>query len=262
MIGDILLSFLLQIAFTVGIIVLFGFLIALCNKKFYANFGSRALRVCYITGAIGTPLHESAHALMCLLFGHKIVEIKFFQINSDDGCLGYVKHTYNPKNIYCRIGNFFIGVAPIVCISAVLYLLAYVLLPGFVSDIAVSVGAVDSAAGWGDAFISVLSSVPAFFLYAATWQWWVFVLVGIFLALHMTLSKPDIQGAWSGILLLLVAVLIADAILGLVSPTLLSSFTAAVMKIGSWLLSFLVLALLISVLALLLSFVFRLCRRK
>ena len=82
MIGDILLSFLLQIAFTVGIIVLFGFLIALCNKKFYANFGSRALRVCYITGAIGTPLHESAHALMCLLFGHKIVEIKFFQINS------------------------------------------------------------------------------------------------------------------------------------------------------------------------------------
>ena len=36
---DILVCFLLQIAFTVGIIFLFGCLIALCNGRFYANFG-------------------------------------------------------------------------------------------------------------------------------------------------------------------------------------------------------------------------------
>lgn len=100
MIVNILVAFLLQIIFTVGLIVLFGFLIAQCNKRFYANFGNYGLTVCYITGALGTPLHECAHALFCVIFGHKVVEIKLFQINSDDGMLGYVRHTYNKKNIY------------------------------------------------------------------------------------------------------------------------------------------------------------------
>ena len=85
MIGNLLVCFLLQIAFTIGLIILFGFLIALCNKKFYANIGNYSRMVCYITGAIGTPLHECAHALFCVIFGHKITAIKLFQINSDDG---------------------------------------------------------------------------------------------------------------------------------------------------------------------------------
>ena len=104
MIGDILVCYLLQIVFTVGLIVLFGFLIAFCNKRFYANFGNYGRAVCYITGAIGTPLHECAHALFCLIFGHKVTEIKLFQINAADGTLGYVNHSYNPKNIYHKVG--------------------------------------------------------------------------------------------------------------------------------------------------------------
>ena len=95
MILDILLGFLLQILFTIGLIVLVGFLIALCNKKFYSNLGGLGMTACYVTGCIGTPIHELSHALFCLIFGHKITEIKLFQINSDDGTLGYVKHSYN-----------------------------------------------------------------------------------------------------------------------------------------------------------------------
>ena len=107
MIGDIAVCFLLQIGFTVGITVLFGWLIAQCNRTFYRNFGRYGRTVCYLTGAIGTPLHECGHALFCLLFGHKIHEIKLFQIG-DDGTLGYVKHSYIKKNVYQRSGNFFI----------------------------------------------------------------------------------------------------------------------------------------------------------
>ena len=80
---DIFISFLLQVAFTVGIIFLFGWLIALCNKVFYSNFGRYGHIVCYITGFIGTPIHELSHALFCLIFGHKILEIKLFQISDD-----------------------------------------------------------------------------------------------------------------------------------------------------------------------------------
>lgn len=257
MIGDILVCFLLQIAFTVGLIVLFGFLIALCNKRFYANFGNYGRSACYITGAIGTPLHECAHALFCVIFGHKITEIKLFQINSADGTLGYVNHSYNPKNIYHKIGNFFIGVAPIIVISAVLYLLAYLLLPNFVAEINNSFKIVGFVSNIGSVFTSLFSVLQSFFLCAVSWQWWVFLIIGIFLSLHMTLSKADIKGALSGILFLLIAVLVVDVILGLVNGKLLDVFTQEILSIAGYLLCILVLALIISVIAVIISYIFR-----
>lgn len=236
MIGDILVCFLLQIAFTVGLIVLFGFLIALCNKRFYANFGNYGRAACYITGAIGTPIHECAHALFCVIFGHKVTEIKLFQINSADGTLGYVNHSYNPKNIYHKIGNFFIGVAPIIVISALLYLLAWWLLPNFVAEISGSFKISDFVTDIGNVFISLLTVLQSFFLCALSWQWWLFLIVGIFLSLHMTLSKADIKGALSGVLFLLITILVVDVILGLVSGNLLTAFTQEVLGIASYLL--------------------------
>lgn len=262
MIGDILVCFLLQMAFTIGLIILFGFLIALCNKRFYANFGNYGRAVCYITGAIGTPLHECAHALFCVIFGHKITEIKLFQINSSDGTLGYVNHSYNPKNIYHKIGNFFIGVAPIIVISAVLYLLALWLLPNFVAEINGSFRISDFVSNIGNVFTSLLGVLQSFFLCALSWQWWVFLIIGIFLALHMTLSKADIKGALSGILFLLIVVLVVDVILGLISGNLLTAFTQEVLGIASYLLCILVLALIISVIAVMVSFIFRVVKRK
>ena len=261
MIGDILVCFLLQIGFTIGSIVLFGFLIALCNKRFYANFGNYGRAVCYVTGAIGTPVHECAHALFCVIFGHKITEIKLFQINSEDGTLGYVNHSYNKKNIYHNIGNFFIGVAPIIVISAVLYLLAYLLLPGFVAEINGSFRISDFVSNIGNVFKSLLTVLKSFFLCALSWQWWLFLVVGIFLALHMTLSKADIKGALSGVLLLLIVVFVVDVILGLVSGNLLTAFTQEVLGIASYLLCILVLALIISIIAVIVSYIFRVAKR-
>lgn len=262
MIGDILVCFLLQIAFTVGLIILFGFLIALCNKRFYANFGNYGRAACYITGAIGTPLHECAHALFCVIFGHKVTEIKLFQINSADGTLGYVNHSYNPKNIYHKIGNFFIGVAPIIVISAVLYLLAWWLLPNFVAEISGSFKISDFVSSIGNVFTSLFNVLQSFFLCALSWQWWVFLIVGVFLALHMTLSKADIKGALSGILFVLIVVLVVDVILGLVSGNLLTAFTQEVFGIASYLLCILMLALIISIIAVIVSFAFRAIKRK
>lgn len=261
MFAQILTSFVLQTVFTVGIIFLFGFLIAFCNKRFYANFGTFGRLACYITGAIGTPVHECAHALFCVIFGHKVMEIKLFQINSADGTLGYVNHTYNPKNIYHKVGNFFIGVAPIIVISAILYLMAYLLLPEFLVELSAGIQVVDFVADFGGALLSILSSVPIFFLYAVTWQWWVFLIVGIFLALHMTLSKPDIKGALNGLIFVLLAFLIVDVVLGLVDGVLLQGFTSGVLSVASYLLCILVLSLIISVMALLISYCFRLPKK-
>ena len=233
---------------TVGSIFIFGFIIYLINRLFYANFGGSGRAVCYATGFIGTPVHELSHALMCLVFFHRITEIRLFQI-SDDGTLGYVNHSYNPRNVYQRIGNFFIGVAPILCISAILYAAVYLLLPTFASEVA-ELGATGSVG-------AIWSSVKAFFVGVTSWQWWVFVIIGMLLALHMNLSGADIKGAWSGLIVLLVVVAIVDVVLGLVVVSALDNFTAFMLTAAGYMICFFIVALIISLLALIISFIFR-----
>lgn len=77
----------------------------------------------YLTGWIGTPIHELGHALFCVLFGHKIQEVALFKPDKSSGVLGYVRHSYDPKSVYQKVGNFFIGIAPLLTGSAILFLL-------------------------------------------------------------------------------------------------------------------------------------------
>lgn len=259
---DILVGFVLQILFTVGIVVLFGVLIGLCNRVFYSNYGGYGRAVCYITGVVGTPIHECAHALFCLIFGHKIVDMQLFQINSDDGTLGYVNHSYNPRNFYQRIGNFFIGVAPILVISGVLFFLAWLLMPEFIGEISASFAFGDFVDNFGNVFVSLGAILLAFFSHALSWQWWVFVFVGMMLALHMTLSKADVHGALDGLIFVLALFLVVDIVLGIVSRSTLNAFTNGVMAVGGYALCIFILALVISLIAVVISFIFRAVRRR
>lgn len=260
MIADILIAFLWQIVFLFGPILLFGYLIALCNRRFYANFGSHSRAVCYITGCIGTPIHELSHALMCLLFGHKIVEIKLFQIGDRDGTLGYVEHTYHRKNLYQRIGNFFIGIAPILVISALLFLLAWLLMPSMVAEMTASIQKISLAEGFGT-LAELFHAIGTFFKYAVSWQWWVFIGIGMFLALHITLSGADIKGALSGLVFVLLLFLIADVILGVIGAELLNRFTSWILGVAGYMICFFSLALVIDLFALLISLIYKLIRR-
>ena len=241
--------------FTLGFVFLFGKVIALCNGAFYRNFGSKGRAVCYATGFVGTPVHEASHALMCLIFGHRIVEIKFFQPNSSDGTLGYVRHSYNPKNIYQKVGCLFIGIAPVLVGALILAGLLYLLLPELFGAVSAEIAAVDFAEDTGASFGHIWRSFVLMFSYIGTWQWWVFLLIGSLIALHMTLSKEDIKGALSGIITYLAIFLIADIILALVGGNLLSSFTGGVMAAGTFLLFFFCIFLVIALLLLAVSFI-------
>lgn len=54
-IGAFILSFVLQMVFTLGFVFLFGKVIALCNGAFYRNFGSKGRAVCYATASSARP---------------------------------------------------------------------------------------------------------------------------------------------------------------------------------------------------------------
>ena len=254
MIGDILLSFLLQIALTLGVILLYGFLIALCNKAFYANFGSKSRIICYITGFIGTPIHELSHAFFCLIFGHKIKKIKLFQIG-DDGTLGFVSHTYHKKNFYHRIGNFFIGVAPILVISSLLYLLSLWILPGMMNLIAQNFQKISFSSGFkgiSKAFSDIFSVLLN---YSGNLNFWIFIAIGIFLALHMTLSGADIKGAMGGLCFVLLLMLGLNILFYSIGSSAMYNF--AIINVAAILNTVLFLSLLISVIAVIISFLLK-----
>lgn len=66
-----------------------------------------------LSSFIGTPVHELSHMIMCFIFSHKIEKVCLLNLNPNSEVLGYVHHSYNRRNLIARIGNFFIGIAPI-----------------------------------------------------------------------------------------------------------------------------------------------------
>lgn len=69
-----------------------------------------------IVGGLGVFIHESSHALACLLFGHRITEMQLINFklrDNPDRSLGHVTHTYRTGKIWPTIGNLWIGLAPI-----------------------------------------------------------------------------------------------------------------------------------------------------
>lgn len=82
----------------IGVIIVIGFLLgyleSLTRMYWSRAFGRKGF---LLTAWIGVPIHELGHAIMCVLFRHKIVATQFFPTDTSQGALGYVQHQYNQK---------------------------------------------------------------------------------------------------------------------------------------------------------------------
>ena len=78
---------------------------------------------------LGIAIHEISHAIFVIIFGHKLNKIVLFSPKSD-GTLGYVEHSYNEKNVYQKLGNFFIGLGPVIVGPILLYFVIIYFLGG------------------------------------------------------------------------------------------------------------------------------------
>ncbi len=243
-IKEILTDFIYQIIFTVGIVVFFGLLTALCRRGFCRLLGKAGPKILLFTGIVGTPIHELSHALMCKIFGHRIDEMKLYSPNSKDGSLGYVRHSFNPKNIYHQIGNFFIGIAPVLGGSGVLLLLMYFMVPDVFSYVTYILGNMGNMRG----IVEMVSAIVEIFVSVFDFSnsdnvvWWIFVVLSLMISSHMELSSADIKGSIKGLLILCGLVLTVDIIIGVISMSALNAVTVAMMTVGVALASFLVIS--------------------
>ncbi len=162
--------------------------------------------------APGTAVHELGHAFFCVLFRHQITGMKLFSMGKD-GTLGYVNHTYDRRSLYQRAGNFFIGTGPIWLGTVTIYLLAYLLLGGKVSQAMSGVGMTyaDFASWTGFVTLAEKIIIGAVRLVGGllalenftNFRFYLFVYSVFAIGGHVTLSPPDLKGATSGFWFLL-----------------------------------------------------------
>ena len=150
----------------------------------------------------GTIVHETGHALFCLLFRHKIEEMRLFA-PSPDGTLGYVRHTWEKKSLFQRAGNFFIGTGPVILGVGVIVAVTACLMPEVWREMelprchALS----DLAAG----ALSLTCRMIRELFRAELWtkyQTYLWLVVTLLVGAHITLSRADLENAGSGALLL------------------------------------------------------------
>ena len=222
------------------------------------------MAVCLATGFIGTPIHELSHASMCLLFGHKIEDMKLFQTDDENGVLGYVSHSYNKKNIYHVIGNYFIGVAPIFMGAVVLYFLMKALLPMAFLEVSASIetlvtfqedGITTEIFGYLlDICINALVSI---FTVDFSYKTIIFLVLCLCIALHMNLSGADIKGSLGAIPIIVLLLFGVNCALYYISYDLYLGYLGGVSFIGSYLLSLLALSLVFSFILLVIGLIFK-----
>jgi hypothetical protein len=170
---------------------------------------------------LGCSVHEISHVFFALVFGHKITEIELFKPNSDGESLGHVAHSYNKKSIYQKIGNFFIGIGPLLAGGMILFLVTVLF---FHFDItSLSTARINSnvltrflsfkhlASGMWTGLLYFLSQVFA----GDSAVWWrsaLFIYILYSVGSSMTLSKSDVKSAISGFLWLILILLIFNLI--------------------------------------------------
>jgi hypothetical protein len=161
----------------------------------------------YLT-AIGVVIHELGHILFALLFGHQVREFTLFRPDWSSGQLGHVEHAYIRTNLYQVIGNFFIGIGPLLLGAIGIFLSAALLIGGSVFIPLQAATVTASTFGSFTLILAWLEAVGAGGLdvfrllfgvgHLSRWQLWVFLYLVFAIGSQMKLSVLDLKGAWRG----------------------------------------------------------------
>lgn len=188
----------IQLAGLFGIFFAFGIVLSWLQRVTQYNY-RRALgwRGILFTAWFGTPFHELGHVFFAKLFRHRVTKVSLFSPNESTGGLGSVDHSYNKNSLYQKIGNFFVGSAPIIFGGAVLSLMLYFLIPNGKSALTPLLQA-DSVEFY---FFAIQRMFLTLFSIEnlTKWNFWLFIYLSFCIVAHLAPSKEDRRGMWAGL---------------------------------------------------------------
>jgi len=243
----------IQIIYLFGIFFVFGFLLSRIQAAILKNYSSSiGWRGILWTAWLGTPVHEYSHAILAVLFRHKINDIVLFSPDANTGELGHVVHSYDKKSVYQSVGNFFIGSAPLIIGPLLLIVLLYILVPGgreLFSSVPNIQNSLSVMAGDIKNFLLSLFSPENL----KSWQFWIFLYVSFCIASHLAPSKADLKGVWRGWLLIVLCLFVANCVACLVNSDI-TKYIISFSNFFSGMIAVYIYTLLISLLHFVLSF--------
>lgn len=131
-----------------------------------------------ILGGIGVIIHELSHLVVALLFGHRIDRVSLLHIpdahDPNDRGLGYVSHVWNDDSLYQKIGNVFIGIAPVIGCSLAMVISTRFLVPTLYDRWLLAIGG------------GTITNQPLL--------WW-HVLIWLVLMINISVGGFDLSGA-------------------------------------------------------------------
>jgi hypothetical protein len=216
---SVLLSTLNQLFILLGplliLAIMMHFVSTGCQNLGYRLMGNRIFLGVF--GWLGTAVHELGHALFAILFFHKITDMQLFSPDQKKGTLGYVNHTWNSSNLYQVVGNFFIGIGPVLMGSITLFLVSWLLFSIGIKDLAdipMTVRSFSSFASTEATGIHIYQGFIRFIglVFAGPeTSWWklvLFLYLTYAIGSSITLSPADIKGALKGFLVFVILLLI------------------------------------------------------
>jgi len=247
-------SVIIQIVGVLGIFFVLGFVHAQIqfwtHKNYNRTLGWKGI---LWTAWIGTPVHELGHIFFAKLFRHKIHKISIFQPDEASGNLGHVEHSYNPHSLYQKIGNFFIGSAPMIFGSIILMIFLYL----FVANgKEVFLPLTEQSHSITSFIASIAESLKNLFSTQnmSSWNFWLFLYMSFCIASHMAPSKADRNGMWKGFFWMLILLVLINAIVIWLGGDITSYVLSITQYLGIFIALFLY-AILLSILHLMLSLV-------
>ncbi len=224
-----------QLGEVLGFFLVLGFVLSLLQKftqrQYYQSVGWLGI---LWTAWIGTPIHEISHWLMAKIFRHRIDSISLFKPNYASGKLGEVVHSYNPRNPYHQIGNFFIGAAPMLGGVIVLSLLFRWLLPnGQVLITSINELNFTDLVKAGQTLIQLTKDLFSP-VNIQSWKFWLFIYLSFAVSSHLAPSWADQKTMWKGFLWLAITLIIVNGILLWLKKPMSTSFTYTSLPFLVW----------------------------
>lgn len=211
---SVIKRFFVALLSTLGVATLFGYILermeALVNNGLYETLGGGTI---LFTAIIGTPIHEISHWLGCKIFGFQVIDVDLLRpvAYKQDGVLGYVQYAMDKSNIWQRLGCFFVGVAPMIFGGLFILLIIKLLKPEISLNIKEKVSKVSSNGKKPNLFAVGAAAFCGFWkgLFSLKKWGWLRGIICLYLvmsiSMHMTISDADIEGAKTGIWIVLAA---------------------------------------------------------
>ncbi|MFA6849528.1 MAG: hypothetical protein WCS30_04190 [Selenomonadaceae bacterium] len=213
----------IELMYLLGVVIAAGFLLGIVesfsNQWAYKAWGRSGILV---TSFIGTPIHEAGHALLCILFHHKITAIKFLDLNPQAETLGYVQHSFDKQSLYQRMGTFFISMGPIFSGTASILFFLYFLEPDVFQVLQkLAANAPLDASGmqliqWFEYSIKVFYGEIVNFTKLGSWQYGLFLFLAISVSSHIALSTTDLKNMMSGLGVIFCVAVLGNAVAALI----------------------------------------------